>query len=306
MLRKLPASVHPDLLIGFETSDDAGVFRLSPTQALVQTMDFFPPIVDDPYTYGQIAAANALSDVYAMGGTPLTAMSISCFDPEVIAVDVWAETLRGGSDKIAEAGAVLVGGHTVVDPQPKYGLSVTGLVDPNRVFSNAGAEAGDLLLLSKPLGTGIVTTAAMADASTPEELEAAVASMTALNRGAAESAADAGARCATDVTGFGLVGHLSHVAKASGVTIEVEWRRLPLLPGVRRLAEAGFATGGGERNRAFLGSRLEWADDVPEWVRQVLCDPQTSGGLAVFAREEIAGFETIGRAVAGPPNIRVV
>jgi selenide,water dikinase len=302
----LPASAHPDLLIGFETSDDAGVFRLSATQALVQTMDFFPPIVDDPYAYGQIAAANALSDVYAMGGTPLTAMNISCFDPEVILPEVWAETMRGGSDKVAEAGAVLVGGHTVVDPQPKYGLAVTGVVDPREMFSNASAEVGDLLLLSKPLGTGIITTAAKSDAADAEELDAALGVMRMLNRSAAESAARAGVRCATDITGFGLVGHLSHVARASNLTIEVEWRRLPLLPGVRRLVEQGYTTAAGERNREFLGARLEWSEDVPEWIRQVVCDPQTSGGLAVFARSEIVGFERIGRAISGPPNVRVV
>ena len=306
VLRKLPKTANPNLLVGFETSDDAGVFRLSETEALVQTMDCFTPVVDDPYAYGQIAAANALSDVYAMGGRPLTVMNIACFNPAMAPAEVWANVLLGAHDKTTEAGAVVVGGHSVEDAQPKFGLSVTGIVDPNRMFANDRAEVGDRLWLSKPLGTGIVTTAAKFDAGSAEELQAAIGAMATLNKNACEAAHAAESRCATDITGFGLAGHLFNVARASKVRIEIDSTSLPLLPGGERMVNEGHTTGGGERNREFLGDALRFADSVPGWLRLVIVDPQTSGGLAVFAKGEVAESVEIGRVVEGTSGIDVV
>ena len=302
----MPRSSHPDLLVGFEHSDDAGVFRLSETQALVQTVDFFTPVVDDPYDYGRIAAANSLSDVYAMGGKPLTVMNLCAFDPDSAPAEVWAQVIVGMRDKTLESGAVIVGGHTVENAQPFFGLSVTGVVDPSRVFRNDMAAAGDEIWLSKPIGTGIVTTAHKFDKCNPEELAAAVEAMAALNDKAAEAAQAAGVKCATDVTGFSLAGHLFNIAKASGVTVEIDSASLPLLPGVQRLVEAGALTAGGTKNREHLGDSLQFADSVATWMRHVVVDPQTSGGLAAFSRVPVAGSVRIGRAVEGPARIVVV
>lgn len=268
-------------------------------------MDFFTPIVDDPYAYGAIAAANALSDVYAMGGRPLTVMNIACFNPTAAPAEVWAAVLRGGFDKVTEAGAVVVGGHSVEDNEPKFGLSVTGIVDPRRVFANTNARPGDVVYLSKPLGTGIVTTAAKFDRCSEDELAAAVAVMSALNRAAAERGLEAGVRCATDITGFGLAGHLFNVARASDVRIELDASRLPLLPGVERMVADGMLTGGAGRNEEFLGEALTFDQAVPRWLRDVVLDPQTSGGLALFSSAPIEGLALIGRVVAGPPAIAV-
>jgi selenide,water dikinase len=305
VLRHLPRDRHPDLLVGFETSDDAGVFLLPDGRALVQTMDFFTPIVDDPYWYGAIAAANALSDVYAMGGSPITVMNIACFDPAAAPAETWAQILKGAFDKTTEAGAVVVGGHTVEDPQPKFGLSVTGLVDPERVLRNDAARPGDQLWLSKPLGAGIVTTAAKFDNCSPEDLAAATECMARLNRVASEAALAAGARCATDITGFGLAGHLLNIARASSVAFEIDANAMPLLPGVRRMVEDGMTTGGAAKNRAFLGDALVFAEAVPEWLRHVVLDPQTSGGLAVCCVGEVDGSVRIGRVIEGSPAIFV-
>jgi selenide,water dikinase len=301
----LPRSTDPNLLVGFETSDDAGVFLLSPTQALVQTIDFFTPVVDDPYDYGQIAAANSLSDVYAMGGRPLTAMNVCCFNPESAPPEVWAQILLGMRDKTNESGTVVVGGHTVENSQPFFGLSVTGLIDPAKVFRNDKAEIGDNIFLSKPLGTGIVTTAHKFDKCTPEELKAAVDSMSRLNAGAASSAHDAGVKCATDITGFGLVGHLFNVAKASGVGIEIDATVLPLLPGVERLVAEGALTGGATKNAAFLADALHVGETVPTWLRHVVLDPQTSGGLATFSKGPVEDAVWIGRVIASTPKVFV-
>lgn len=268
-------------------------------------MDFFTPVVDDPYAYGQIAAANALSDVYAMGGRPLTVMNIACFNPAMAPPEVWAQVLLGAHDKTVEAGAVVVGGHSVEDAQPKFGLSVTGIVDPDRMFANDRAEVGDRLWLSKPLGTGIVTTAAKFDASSKEELDAAITAMATLNKNACEAALAVSARCATDITGFGLAGHLHNVARASQARIELDAGRLPLLPGVERMVGEGHTTGGGNRNREYLGEALIFADSVPEWLRLVIVDPQTSGGLAVFTKNKVAGSIEIGRVADGSPAIVV-
>lgn len=293
------------MLIGLDAPDDAVVYQLSAERALIATTDFFTPIVDDPYTFGAIAAANALSDVYAMGGRPLTVMNIACFNPAMAPPEVWADVLLGAHEKTTEAGAVVVGGHSVEDAQPKFGLSVTGIVDPNRMFANDRAEPGDRLWLSKPLGTGIVTTAAKFDSCSAEELQAAIDAMATLNKVACEAAHAANARCATDITGFGLAGHLFNVARASRVRIEIDSERLPLLPGVQRMVDEGMTTGGGSRNREYLGEALRFADSVPEWLRLVIVDPQTSGGLAVFAKGEVGGSVEIGRVVAGEPGLVV-
>jgi selenide,water dikinase len=291
-------------LVGFDTRDDAGVFRMPDGRALVQTMDFFTPVVDDPYSFGAIAAANALSDVYAMGGAPLTVMNIACFDPTAAPAEVWAEIFRGMADKTIEAGAVVVGGHSVEDKEPKFGMSVTGLVDEARVFRNDQAQAGDEIWLTKPLGTGIVTTAAKFDKCSEDELAAAIDAMSTLNREAAEAGQAAGVRCATDITGFGLAGHLWNIAEASGVRIEVDSASLPVLPGVERMVAENCVTGGAWKNMEFVGSRLEFAESVPEWLRQVVLDPQTSGGLALFGQGVQMGVR-IGRVVAGQAGLAI-
>lgn len=279
-LAPLPRTTDPRLLVGSETFDDAGIFVLSDELALVQTVDFFAPIVDDPYTFGQIAAANALSDVYAMGGEPLTALNIVGFPTGKLPLEVLTEILRGGHEKVHEAGAVLAGGHTVVDEELKFGLSVTGHADPRRLLTNAGAAAGDVLVLTKPIGSGVLTTAAKRAALDPAVYATLVDTMTRLNAEASRAALAVGARCATDVTGFGLLGHASHIARASAVTLRVDVAAVPLLPGAREAAERGVGTGGAERNAEYLAQRVDWGrtSDVD---RALLVDPQTSGGLLV-------------------------
>jgi selenide,water dikinase len=279
-LGELPLVSDPRLIVGRETFDDAGVFVLSDDLALVQTVDFFAPIVDDPYTFGQIAAANALSDVYAMGGEPLTALNIVGFPAGKLPIEVLTEILRGGQDKVHEAGAFVVGGHSIIDEELKFGLSVTGRVHPKRVLSNAQASVGERLVLTKPLGTGLLATAAKRDALGTSETAALYASMCKLNATASRAALTVGARCATDVTGFALLGHASHIAKASKVTLVIHPNRVPLLPGARAVWEQGIRTGGAERNEAFLESRVDWGS-VSEVLHALLVDPQTSGGLLV-------------------------
>jgi len=306
VLRQIPASSHPDLLVGFETSDDAGVFRLPGGQALVQTVDFFTPIVDDPYAYGQIAAANSLSDVYAMGGTPITVLNIACFDPAQAPAEVWAAIFKGMADKVAEAGAIIVGGHSIVDDEPKFGCAVTGLVDPEKMFANTNAQPGNRIFLTKPLGTGIITTGAKNDAGRAADLEAAIVTMSTLNRDAAEMGIHHNVRCATDITGFGLSGHLYNIARASKVSIQIDSSRLPLLHGLERLVEEGHTTGGAERNREFVGSALTFDERVPTWMKAVVIDPQTSGGLALFSNEPLPDSVEIGAVISGPPHIHVI
>ncbi len=286
---------HADVLVGLDTSDDAGVIRLSPDLALIQTVDFFTPIVDDPYQFGAIAAANSLSDVYAMGGTPLTALNILCFPIKELPGTVLADILRGGADKMREAGVHLAGGHSVDDPEPKYGLSVTGTVHPDRIATNAHATDGDVLVLTKPLGTGILTTAAKNDALDDETLRLACETMATLNRAAAEAMQAIGigsgedVHAATDITGFGLLGHLSHVARASGVVLRLDSAAIPLLPRARELATAGFTTGGGSSNGTYLESIVTFAESVPGDLRDVLLDPQTSGGLCIAVAADRCG-----------------
>lgn len=246
----------------------------------MQTVDFFAPIVDDPYDFGQVAAANALSDVYAMGGEPLTALSIVGWPTGKLPIEVLSEILRGGQDKVHEAGASLVGGHTITDDEIKFGLSVTGRVHPDRILANAHARPGDVLVLTKPLGTGIVATAVKRDQAMPGAEAAMIASMKRLNREAALAAIEVGARCATDVTGFGLLGHAWHIARASDVTLRIDPSVLPVLPGAAEALAAGIRTGGAERNDAFLAEAIAWGTTTDE-QRALLVDPQTSGGLLV-------------------------
>jgi selenide,water dikinase len=282
----LPRPSHPDLLVGPDTSDDAGVFRIAGDLALVQTLDVITPIFDDPFEFGEIAAANALSDVFAMGGRCVTALNyLACPVPDLPA-ELAREILRGGAAKVAEAGAVVVGGHTVEDKELKFGLAITGLVDPERMTPNSGAQAGDVLILTKPLGTGIVSTAYRKErvgvGSDPYVV--ALASMRALNRAAAEAAVAEGVRGMTDVTGFGLAGHALELAEASGVTIEIDAARLPLIPDVRELLAFGCQTGGGRKNATYYGGRAE----ISEAWTPIVCDPQTSGGLLIAVAAERA------------------
>lgn len=281
VLRALPPVSHPDLLVGTATSDDAGVFRLAPDLAIVQTVDFFSPMVDDPFTFGQVAAANALSDVWAMGGEPLTALNVTCFPQKDVPLEILGDILRGGLAKAAEAGVVVLGGHTVIDEEVKFGMAVTGVIHPDRILRNVGAEAGDAIVLTKALGTGIVTTAAKRGAPAADALAAAIASMTTLNAVAARTLAHFRIHACTDVTGFGLLGHAYEMASGSGVRIDLVADRLPVLPGARRFAADGHLTGGCRRNREWLADEVTVAGRVPADLAELAWDPQTSGGLFV-------------------------
>jgi len=284
-LAALPVRTDPRLIIGRETFDDAGVFVVSDDLALVQTVDFFAPIVDDPYLFGQIAAANALSDVYAMGGEPLTALNIVGFPASKLPMEVLTEILRGGQDKVHEAGAFVVGGHSIIDEELKYGMAVTGRAHPKRLLSNANATVGDRLVLTKSIGTGVMATIGKLGQLSQAEADALYGSMTTLNAEASRAALAVGARCATDITGFGLLGHALHIAEASHVTLRFEAARVPLLPGATEAWERGTRTGGSERNAAYLVPRVTWGG-VPSMLRGMLMDPQTSGGLLVAVPEE--------------------
>ena len=318
VLRLLPGGGdRADILVGLDTPDDAAVFMLDGETALVHTLDFFTPIVDDPRLYGQIAAANALSDVYAMGGTPLSAMNIVCF-PCSLGMDILAAILEGGLSKIRESGAVLLGGHTIDDDEPKYGLAVTGRVDPGRILTSLGAQPDDLILLTKPLGTGILSTALKGDFLAEAEMGEAIAGMARLNAGASRAALLAGANACTDVTGFGLAGHLMNMLPERGLGCEIEASSLPVYEGVREMAAMGMVPAGAYKNRDFLAQKVEIDADVAELERDLLFDPQTSGGLLValppqglddFARD-MEGKEAwahIGRFTASQePRLRIL
>jgi selenide,water dikinase len=278
---------YPDLLAGVDGPDDAAVYRLDDDTAIVQTVDFFPPVVDDPYTFGAVAAANAMSDVYAMGGDVLFALQVAGF-PEDQPPETLAEIFRGGAEKVAEAGGVIAGGHTLIDAEPKYGLCVTGLVHPDGLLRKGGARPGDALLLTKPLGTGIVLTAARADECDPSYLQAAVDSMLTLNRHASHLARDAGVIGCTDVTGFSLLGHAEEMARAAGVCIVIDASALPALPGALDYARQGHVTGGATRNRRGLDGKVSLPDGLPEEVEHLLFDPQTSGGLLIAVAQDRA------------------
>ena len=287
-LNNLPKSDHPDLLVGFNKADDAGVFRISEDIALVQTLDFFPPIVDDPYQFGQIAAANALSDVYAMGGTPVTALNIVCFPEGQMPPEILTNLLKGGNDKIEEAGAVVVGGHSISDNEIKYGVSVTGLINPKYVITNAGAKPGDRLYLTKPLGTGIITTGIKKKAVSKELTAIVIAQMLQLNKKASESMTNCKASAATDVTGYGLLGHAYEMAEASNVSIRFQSDIIPIMPEVKELAEKGMIPGGADANRDYLKNKVYIKSNVEGGIIPTLFDPQTSGGLLIAISEDKA------------------
>lgn len=271
--------------MGLDTSDDAAVYRLTDGIAIVQTIDFFTPIVDDPYTFGQIAAANALSDIYAMGARPILALNIVCF-PNCLSTEVLGLILKGGADKVFEAGAVLAGGHSINDDEPKYGLSVTGVVHPEKAFSNAKAMPGDRLLLTKPLGTGIISTAMKASMATEGVVQNAVAVMIELNASAAKAMVEMGASACTDITGFGLLGHSLEMAEASGVSFNLETDHIPILPGVRELAAMGMVPGGAYRNRKHVQGKIKFKTGSDPDNHMAIFDPQTSGGLLISVKLE--------------------
>jgi len=269
------------VLVGLETSDDAGVYRLNDEMALVQTVDFFTPIVDDPFTFGQVAAANALSDVYAMGGTPLTAMNLVAFPIQTLSSSILKEILRGGLSKIDEAGVALVGGHTIEDQEIKYGLSVTGIVHPDKILSNAKAVVGDKLVLTKPLGTGIISTALKAGMASEKAVKEMVESMIALNQKASERMKTFGAHACTDITGFGFIGHVLEMVTASRIGMVIDSKKIPLLSGVMEYAGLGLIPGGTYSNRRFYSCRVEVDSSVSNLLMDILYDPQTSGGLLI-------------------------
>jgi len=288
----LPQLVDPNVLVGYSTSDDAAVYRLNGELAAVATVDFFTPVVDDPYDFGRVAAANALSDIYAMGARPTFALSIIGFPVGKLPLEVMGRILRGGVDKAAEAGIAIVGGHSIDDAEPKYGLCVYGLVHPERAVKNSTARPGDVLVLTKPIGTGVISQGVKKGATSDAELAGAIACMAALNRAAAEAMIEAGPSAATDVTGFGLLGHLHEVVHASGLRARVRAGAVPLLPGARRLAEAGLVPGGSRRNAEHFGRWIEWGAGIDATTQTLLCDAQTSGGLLIaLPRERLASLE---------------
>ncbi|HEY4551933.1 MAG TPA: selenide, water dikinase SelD [Bacillaceae bacterium] len=290
VLRTLPpAASDPNLLVGLDTSDDAGVYKLNETTAIVQTVDFFTPIVNDPYDFGQIAATNAISDVYAMGGKPITALNIVAFPITTLDKSILTEILRGAGDKLKEAGVALVGGHSIDDKEPKFGLAVTGVVHPDKVRTNAGAKPGDKLILTKPIGVGIMTTSLKKDLLSEEEIARVTKVMTTLNKKAAEVMEHYTVHASTDVTGFGLLGHASEVAKGSGVGLNIYYEQVPVLPRVRELAEAGSVPGGTRNNYAHIEEVVFYPDSMDQIDRWILCDAVTSGGLLIsVAGEEAA------------------
>lgn len=320
VLSVLPKPTDPRLLVGIDTSDDAGVFQLTPELALVQTVDFFTPIVDDPYWFGRIAAANAFSDVYAMGGTPLTALNIVCFPDRTLPLEILREILRGGSDAAREAQVTLLGGHSVRDSELKYGMAVTGTVHPDMRITNAGARPGDWLVLTKPLGTGVLSTALKRNVLPPDLLDLLTRQLAELNLAALHVMRQLNVRGATDITGFGLAGHGLELARASGVTLELDALRLPLLPHAQALADAGMVPGGGKVNREVFGPQVVFDDDVSEALRILIFDPQTSGGMLMavppeaqsrlescLEQEHLGQARVIGRVVErGAEGIRVI
>ena len=313
VLCHLPQSleVDPNLLVGFETSDDAGVYRIAPDLALVQTVDFFTPIVDDPFDFGAIAAANALSDVYAMGGRPLTVLNLVAFPIGTLDLDVLAEILKGGAAKIAESGARLLGGHTIDDLEPKYGLAVTGVVHPDHIFRNSTCKPGDNLVLTKPVGTGIITTAIKRNLASEDTVKEATRIMSALNKAASEAMVAAGASACTDITGFGLAGHALEMARASRVAMSFSMSSVPVLPEAYEFARQGVVPGGTRSNLSYFSQWIEFADDIEEHEMLVAADAMTSGGLLIAVDQRrtdellsrLAGAHVtasvIGRAVPG-------
>jgi selenide,water dikinase len=318
VLRHVPTLTDPRILVDASTRDDAAVYQLTPDRAIVATVDFFTPIVDDAYDFGRIAAANAFSDVYAMGATPLLALNLVGWPRDTLPYELLGDVLRGGADIAREAGAFVLGGHSVDDPEPKYGMVAIGEAHPDRIVTLARARAGDVLVLTKPIGTGVLTTALKRDLATAAELVPAVKSMATLNAGAARAMLAAQAHAATDVTGFGLLGHLHNMLSASGVAAEVDASAVPLLPLAAQLAERGAIPGGTKRNREALSAHVSFGPAVAEAIRVLLCDAQTSGGLliavpperadalmAALRREGTPAAARIGRIVTGSGTIAV-
>lgn len=280
-MSSFPDFSDPNLLVSGSTMDDAGIYRLNDNQALVQTVDFFTPIVDDPYTFGLIAAANALSDIYAMGGSPVTALNIAAFPTCSLPLEALKEILLGGADKIRQAEAVVVGGHTIEDKEPKYGLAVTGLINPQYILKKTEAAPGDAVVLTKPLGTGIITTGVKGELASEKTLSETVKCMVELNNSASEAALQVGAKCCTDVTGFGLLGHTWEICAASSVTIEFDLQSIPLLPDVYSLAGMGVVPAGAKTNLKYMEDKTEFIN-TNEIYKDILADPQTSGGLLII------------------------
>ena len=278
-MHELPKFRDPDLLVGTETADDAGVYRLRPDLAIVNTVDFFTPIVDDPYIFGQISATNSLSDVYAMGGEPKTCMNIVCFPKGKMDIEILGEILKGGAEKVKESGAVVVGGHSIIDEEIKFGMAVTGVIHPDKILRNVGVQEGDVLILTKPLGTGIITTALKKGKASEESVNEAVQSMTTLNATAAQVARKHPVHACSDVTGFGILGHALEMASGSDVTLVIESAKMPLLRGTPRLAEKGYITGGCKRNKDYLNDKMLIDKNIREGLVEAALDPQTSGGL---------------------------
>lgn len=288
MLAGLPFQSHPNLIAGMERAEDAGVFKLTDDLAIVQTVDFFTPIVDDPYDFGRISVANSLSDVYAMGGRPLTALNIVCFPQDTMDFSVLKEVLRGGLDKMHEAGVILIGGHSVEDPELKYGLSVTGTIHPDKVVHNNGARAGDRLILTKPLGTGIISTAIKGGVADEKAIVKIVESMTTLNRESSEAMQEVGVHACTDVTGFGLIGHAAEMIEGTDVGLVIDSAAVPFFPEAKEYAEMGMIPGGLHRNRDYRQDMVEMDSKVPRYLQDILFDPQTSGGLLISVPHEKA------------------
>jgi selenide, water dikinase len=294
VLGKLARQHDPNVLVGFDKADDAGVYRLTPTQALVQTVDFFTPIVDDPYTFGQIAAVNSLSDVYAMGGKPLSALAMVCF-PEKEDLGILEQIMAGGLAKMMEAGCTVIGGHSIRDPEIKFGYAVTGTVDPQRVWKNAGAQPGDTLILTKAIGTGVISTAIKKGIAQREWIEAATKSMTMLNKAAAEAllTTDVRVNACTDVTGFGLIGHAREMALGSDMTLRIDASAVPLLDGAVECVQLGAVPGGLKTNREFAECVVEYQSDVSEEAKTLLFDPQTAGGLLIATPDAQAAMAAL-------------
>ena len=315
----LPQMSDPNIIRGMASPDDAGVYKLKDDLAVIQTVDFFTPIVDDPYTFGQIAAANAMSDVYAMGGKPLTAMNVVCFPTKSLDISVLKEILRGGVDKILEAGAVLVGGHSIDDTELKYGLSITGIVHPKRLVTNGGAKAGDKLILTKPLGTGIISTALKAKVASKETVARVARCMAALNDKASELMQEVGVHACTDITGFGLLGHTVQLAQNSQVGINLQLASIPLFPEAIEFASQGLCPAGLHRNREFYSTSVKIAKELPDYTQDILFDPQTSGGLLIclspgkakvlldrLHQADVEKASIIGEAVSEPKGVVTV
>lgn len=286
ILDKLPKMESENLIVGFETSDDAAVYKLSDEIAAIQTLDFFTPVVDDPYVFGQIAAANSLSDVYAMGGKPTLALNIVCF-PNCLNIDILGEILKGGADKVLEAGAIVMGGHSVQDDEPKYGLSVMGIVHPDKVLRNYGCNVGEVLILTKPLGTGIISTAIKAEMASKDAYDIAVKVMSTLNKYAGEIIVEHHVSACTDITGFGIMGHCYEMAEGSNISLKLFKENIPYIKEAKEYAKIGLVPAGTYNNKAYLEGKYELRS-IPEWLEDILFDPQTSGGLLVSCTKEEA------------------